>query len=376
MGTLAGRGRRPKMPLTDITEPRPLGSGLHPGQLVQSSVEDEPELHLLLAGWGQDRARSSEARLLSIALHILAIVALILMPRSLVSPPRPERHVTPLIEPLTELTQKAPTKGKISKEMTAQALEPRPRIHIPPSPAPTRHPAPRDTPAQAPPPTPPPLPEPPRIDAGTHEPQPPRALPPGPQVATAAPPQIQPEEKPKLAFETPTAPPPSGGKGRIAVPDTSVQGAIRSLAHGGSEGGLTVGDDSPDASFGPGPGIRMAPSPGRPGSALQLLSDPMGVDFKPYLMQVLANVRRNWFAVYPESAKLGARGKVQIQFAISKDGSIPKMVIVMPSGAEALDRAAVAGISASNPLPPLPTEYAGSVIRLQFTFLYNVPTRR
>jgi len=376
METLAGRGRRPKMPLTDVTEPRPSGSGLHPGQLVQPSVENEPELHLLLTDWGQDRSRSREARLLSVAVHVLAIVALILMPRSLVSPPRRETRVTPLIEPLTELTQKAPTKGKISKEMTAQALEPRPRVRIPPSPSATRPPVPRGTPAQAPPPAPPPLPEPPRIDTGTREPQPPRALPPGPQVATAAPPQIQPEEKPKLAFETPTAPPPSGGRGRIAVPDTSVQGAIKSLAHGGSDGGLTVGDDSPDASFAPGPGIRMAPSPGRPGSALQLLSDPMGVDFRPYLMQVLANVRRNWFAVYPESAKLGARGKVQIQFAISKDGSIPKMVIVMPSGAEALDRAAVAGISASNPLPPLPTEYAGSVIRLQFTFLYNVPTRR
>ena len=48
----------------------------------------------------------------------------------------------------------------------------------------------------------------------------------------------------------------------------------------------------------------------------------------------------------------------------------------MPSGAEALDRAAVAGISASNPLPPLPTDYSGEVVRLQLTFLYNMQQKR
>jgi TonB family protein len=99
----------------------------------------------------------------------------------------------------------------------------------------------------------------------------------------------------------------------------------------------------------------------------------MGVDFRPYLIQILATVRRNWYAVMPEVARLGRQGKVVIQFAINRDGSVPKLVIVSPSGTEALDRAAVAGISASNPFPPLPAEYRGLQIRLQFTFLYNMP---
>jgi TonB family protein len=98
----------------------------------------------------------------------------------------------------------------------------------------------------------------------------------------------------------------------------------------------------------------------------------MGVDFKPYLIRVLMAVRRNWFSVIPESAQLGRRGKVTIQFSIARDGHVPKLVIAMPSGAEALDRAAVAGISASNPFPPLPPEFQGDVIRLQFAFAYNV----
>ena len=62
-----------------------------------------------------------------------------------------------------------------------------------------------------------------------------------------------------------------------------------------------------------------------------------------------------------------------IQFAIARNGSVPKLVIVANSGADALDRAAVAGISASNPFPPLPAEFKGDQIRLQLNFAYNIP---
>jgi TonB family protein len=96
------------------------------------------------------------------------------------------------------------------------------------------------------------------------------------------------------------------------------------------------------------------------------------VDFKPYLIQVLAAVRRNWRSVIPERARLGRQGRVKIQFAIARNGSVPKLVIAMPSGTDALDRAAVAGISASNPFPPLPPAFRGEQVRLQLTFLYNI----
>jgi TonB family protein len=120
-----------------------------------------------------------------------------------------------------------------------------------------------------------------------------------------------------------------------------------------------------------GSAINQPPSPGKQGSNLELLSDPMGVDFRPYLLQILSTVRRNWFAVMPESARMGRRGKVAIQFAIAKNGSVTKVVFGTQSGVDAFDRAAVASISMSNPFPPLPTEFRGTVIRLQFTFMYN-----
>jgi TonB family protein len=124
-----------------------------------------------------------------------------------------------------------------------------------------------------------------------------------------------------------------------------------------------------------GEALNQPPTPGKLGSNLELLSDPMGVDFRPYLLQILATVRRNWFSVMPESAKLGRRGNVAVQFAIAKNGEVTKVVFATNSGADALDRAAVASISMSNPFPPLPTEFRGNVVRLQFTFQYNAPAR-
>jgi TonB family protein len=204
--------------------------------------------------------------------------------------------------------------------------------------------------------------------------QPPRGLPVGPP-SQAPPPQIQEQDKPKLAFETPTAPPPSGGVGRVTRPDTSVAGAIRELTHSRAEGGISVGDDTSDAGVGGiGSGINLPASPGRQASSLELLSDPKGVDFRPYLLQVLASVRRNWFAVYPESARMGLRGKVETQFVIAKDGSVPKLVIVLHS-IPALERAAVAGIDASHPFPPFPSEFSGDRIVLKLTFSYNMPRK-
>jgi TonB family protein len=90
---------------------------------------------------------------------------------------------------------------------------------------------------------------------------------------------------------------------------------------------------------------------------------------------VLTAVRRNWMAVIPESGRMGRRGLVQLQFSIDRQGRVPKLVIATPSGTEAFDRAAVAGVSASNPFPPLPPDFKGEQIRLQLSFAYNVPTR-
>jgi len=327
------------------------------------------EVHLLTE-WGDaaDSPRKRRAAVFSILAHVVTVVTLFSLPKGLFVPPpqTSEVRVTPLIEPLTELTQNAPNKGKINKEFNATEMHPRPRIQVPMGlPAATLPQAPR--PAEPAKPA-PPLPEPPKVEAAVKE-VPKVELPPAP------PPQIQPVETPKLAFETPSAPPAPlpPGQGRVPVPDTSVSGAIRQAARSGSPGGLVVGDFGAAGPGGFGPGVNVPPSPGSQGSNMQLLTDPQGVDFRPYLIRILASVKQHWQAVMPESVKLGRRGKVAIQFSISRDGGVPKLVIAEASGAEALDRAAVAGISASVPFPPLPTEFKGDRIVLQMNFAYNMP---
>jgi TonB family protein len=65
------------------------------------------------------------------------------------------------------------------------------------------------------------------------------------------------------------------------------------------------------------------------------------------------------------------KGKLQIEFAITKDGKVADMRLTASSGDIALDRAAWAGISGSNPFPPLPTNFTGPYLALRFRFFYN-----
>jgi TonB family protein len=344
----------------------------------------DAELHLLTE-WGDPagRSRTREAAVLSVLAHVAVIVTLFTAPPGLMESRPPQktaaRVITPLIEPLTELTQKAPNKGKVSKDFDASELRPRPQIQVPqgqisttrpraaqPSPVPL-------PPAAAPRPAAPSLPEAPKVETATN-PAPQNPLMQPPPVAPP-PPQIQAEEKPKLPFESPQSQPiPGSGRGRVAPPDTSVANAIRqTIQQQGGTGGLMVGDPGTTGPGGYGPGINLPPSPGVQGSSLELKSDAMGVDFRPYLIQILAAVRRNWMAVMPESVKLGQRGKVAVLFSIDRRGTVQRANYAQQSGARALDQAAIAAISASNPFPPLPGEFKGDRIVLQFNFAYNMP---
>ena len=337
----------------------------------------DDDLHLLYE-WRDPfaPARRRTAGVGSILAHVAAVaVILVLPPDFLVPPPEPPpqpKHeiVTPLVAPpLTEFTQKEPAKGKINREIDMASLQPRAPIHAPP--APPRPavippaPAPKPAAAAA-------LPEPPKVESALNN-QPKIDLP--PSLSTVPPPQIQTVEKPKLALENVGGPPPPVPPGQSKVPiptGGSVAEAIRQNTRGGvAGGGVVVGD--PGALTGIAEGINQPSTPGIPGAALQLKSDPEGVDFKPYLAQILVSIKRNWLAVYPESARLGRRGKVGLIFIISKAGGVNKVTWAYQSGTEALDRAAVAAISASTPFPPLPGEFKGSQVVLQLNFAYNMP---
>ena len=320
----------------------------------------------------------------SIAVHVI-VIALALVLESIPDSPRPLpqfridlRQAVHLVDPpIQQMTQREPNTAKVAKEVNVEGLMARPQIK---QSIPTPPPKPFHAPVASSP-APPPsvkqptlMPEQPRIEA---EVQPP--VNPLPQFGTpqVPPPQSQSPQPPNLQAPTPgqygTVQRAPGQLGIPPPPKATVDSAISDVVHGqGRGGGTIVGDDDQPPSISDQLHHPQAYSKASVQSSLQLLSDPQGVDFKPYLIRILATVRRNWMAIIPESAHMGRRGKVLLQFIIDRNGGVPKLVIAMPSGAEALDRAAVAGVSASVPFPPLPQEFKGNEVRLQFAFSYNM----
>jgi TonB family protein len=385
---------------------------------MATETQEKPELDLL-RHWEPEGARNVHRRaaLWSLLAHAVFLLLVWVLPeeafrssfvRELGQVELP-RQRTPLIAPtkeiLEQLTQKAPNTKPLQKEVTLEELAARNQITAPNSPSPSpeiqgqRRLQSTNTPAMAAPA--PKGPEP----AKTPETQPkqrsqelamdaPQAVDTKKDptllaqagVPTGALPQIQAVEKPKLQLETlgqqrSNGTAPAGAKGasgqpEFRLPKNTVEEALRSSMKGGTGAAIVMETyDLPSSSQGGFGGIfsPQQSSPGRVGSTLELLSDPQGVDFKPYLIRVLAMVKRNWFSVMPESARLGQRGRTVLQFSIDRQGRVPKLVIANPAGTDALDRAAVAGISASVPFPELPPDFKGQQVRLQLSFLYNMP---
>ena len=185
---------------------------------------------------------------------------------------------------------------------------------------------------------------------------------PQPQQPVAAPPPPQPDQNLNAQLHTPALSAKDAFATGSRYVGSETEQAARAVAstHGGAGG--------QNGDFGLGLGKQGAAYGG-----LEVLSDTMGVDFGPYLARVLHDVKMNWYNLIPESAKapIMKKGNVGIEFAILKDGSVAGMKLVYSSGDVALDRGAWGGITASNPFPPLPTEFKGQYLALRFKFLYN-----
>jgi len=149
----------------------------------------------------------------------------------------------------------------------------------------------------------------------------------------------------------------------------SLQDSIREAAKMNAPSAIGGGGQIPNNS-----GIAGGGGQGAAYGAMEMLTPTEGVDFSNYLQRVYVTVKRNWFAVMPESVRLGDKGVVSLQFRIMKNGGVPdgEPVRVRASGKEPLDRAAISSIRASNPFEPLPPAFSGPYIELRFTYFYNL----
>ncbi|HLH02821.1 MAG TPA: TonB family protein [Bryobacteraceae bacterium] len=342
---------------------------------VSPSAADE--LNLLLE-WPEARTRPQWAAIFgsSIALHILFFFAAVRIPtlvgREQPAPVLHVQHVT-LYLPKELMTQKAPNRAPVSKQIDladlmssreaanrgAEARRPSvKRFELPKQDEPK--PVAKNTPPQI-------LPEAPKVDSTGNAPA--AGIAGG--LPVPPPPAPKPSESPfqNVGSAVPPNPHPT-----LAPPKSAVNAPVDGLVQSQNNRELVISDDVPQQSA-PGSLGTNAQAPAQH-AAVELQSDPTGADFRAYLRQILLIVRTNWRRVVPESARMGMlKGRTVVEFAINRDGSIPKMVVADTSGSMPLDRAAVAGLSMSNPLPPLPADYRGMQVRLAFTFAYNLPAK-
>jgi outer membrane biosynthesis protein TonB len=198
--------------------------------------------------------------------------------------------------------------------------------------------------------------------------------------APAKPAPVVPMSMPHPA-ESPLRPqtPPPDANPPLVLPRFSPGKALQESMHeaskgGGSESATYEGPIGSGGGYGGGSGGGGG-GQGFGGNAVEILTPTEGVDFSTYIARVLASVKRNWYSVMPESARLGDKGKVVLQFRIMRNGVVPEdePAMVGSSGKEPLDRAANSSIRASTPFEPLPSAFSGPYIELRFIFLYNSP---
>src|SRR5437016_13794566 len=344
------------------TSPYPLNV---PEDLVGPDIFSTGEVHLIAPEQSEEKGKwQLITRFSSIAFHILLFVALMFQSK-LFPPHNPTQAEMELAQ--RQMVVLLPPGALESLKPSTRPVQPTPKVHVDPrvlrkvAPPIVSTPAPQpERPVRE-------LPNAPVPKPNDVQPDPQPSM---PTLKTDAP-------KPALKLEAPDTPQPQHG---LILPKNStsrsIQDTLREAAKSPSAGGRSgaVVGPMPRSGGGLGGGGSQGGG-GTYGNGYEILTPTEGVDFSDYMARVIAAVRRNWYAVMPESAMLGDRGRVALQFRIMKDGSVPagEPVRLIGSGKEPLDRAAVSAIRSSNPFEPLPQAFSGPYIELRFYFLYNLP---
>jgi hypothetical protein len=329
-----------------------------PSDLVEADIFMTGEVNLLAKEPSEEKTRSELLRSVSSFVFHVAFIALIILEPKIFPPHVPtqaeldlaRRQITILLPPgALDAPKSAPRPKEPTMKVDPRVL----RRVAPPVLEPQPTPAPK---------------EPERVakDLPSAPVPKPNVTPPTPQPDTAK----ADAPKPPLKLETPEQQPTDHSlllpKGSL---NHSLQDSIREAAKMNAPAAIGGGGQLPNNSGIPGGGGQGAAA-----GTMEMLTPTEGVDFNDYLHRVYITVKRNWFAVMPESVRLGDKGVVSLQFRIMRNGSVPadEPVTVRQSGKEPLDRAAISSIRASNPFEPLPPAFSGPFIELRFTYYYNL----
>lgn len=153
-----------------------------------------------------------------------------------------------------------------------------------------------------------------------------------------------------------------GGTGTAPAPTFSQS---KSTSSGSGSGGGS-GRFSGTSGSGSGGGSVGNPGPGNPKGApgIDAIKEP---DFGPYMKELQRRIKMNW-----DPPKGNESKRVILLFSISKDGRLMSVKVHKSSGLPAADNAAINAVKLTAPFRPLPPEFKGNSVDIQFTFDYNV----
>jgi protein TonB len=100
------------------------------------------------------------------------------------------------------------------------------------------------------------------------------------------------------------------------------------------------------------------------------LFDTKGFPLGEYANLIIERIKGKWFI--PSNLR-NAQGHTTVVFFIDRDGRFTDARIVMSSGSNSLDLAALNAVMSSNPFPPLPKGFPGERVGAKFIFSYNEP---
>lgn len=135
---------------------------------------------------------------------------------------------------------------------------------------------------------------------------------------------------------------------------------------GSASGAYSRNGSGKGSAYSPGGGNVGNPGPGNPKGApgVDAVKEP---NFGPYMSELSRRIKANWDPPRGDESK-----RVVLLFKIAKDGRLLNVKVIKSSGTPAADKAALAAVELAAPFRPLPSEFQGTNIDIQFTFDYNV----
>lgn len=163
-----------------------------------------------------------------------------------------------------------------------------------------------------------------------------------------------------------TAAPSVGGNSSSATTSSAAPSFSPTTSSNGASGGGTSSNGRFSGSYGSGKGNVGNPGPGNPNGApgIDAIKEP---DFGPYMKELQRRIKMNW-----DPPKGNESKRVVLLFSIARDGRLLNVGVHRSSGMPAADRAAIDAVKLTAPFRPLPPDFKGNSVDIQFTFDYNV----